>query len=99
MKHTPAPWNYRPVPSDSFDGKTSFWIDLPNGAPIADVRTRPDEEHAANARLIAQAPAMHAELENALYLFWMVQEGKAIAPAELQNRIDAVSEILARAKG
>ena len=58
MKHTPAPWNYHPVPSDSFDGKTSYWIDLSNGAPIADVRTRPDEEHAANARLIAAAPEL-----------------------------------------
>lgn len=42
---------------------------------------------------------MEEELKNALILLWMVQEGQTITPAELQNRIDAISEILAPTKG
>lgn len=64
MKHTPAPWIYRTVPSDSVDGKTSYWIDTVNAAPLADVRTRPDNEHEANARLIAAAPELLEALIN-----------------------------------
>lgn len=42
---------------------------------------------------------MEEELKNALILLWMVQEDQTIPPAELQNRIDAISEILAPTKG
>lgn len=64
---------------------------------IAHVYSLSNAEH--NARLIAQSPRMAEELKNALILYYMIQDGQSIAPAELQNRIDAVSEILAEMKG
>jgi len=60
MKHTPAPWIARHIPADEPDVRFSLWVDSSTGAPLADVRTRPDNEHEANARLIAAAPDYYA---------------------------------------
>ena len=60
MKNTPAPWIARHIPADEPDVRFSLWVDSSTGAPLADVRTRPDNEHEANARLIAAAPDYYA---------------------------------------
>ena len=70
MKHTPGPWIYGPE-----TGPDCTRIDAENGRVIAAVRSREitsweqsrpiyswSEEGAANARLIAAAPAMYALL-------------------------------------
>ena len=60
-KHTPGPWRFRQIP----EGLTihSHWIDTGNGAPLAEVRLRPNGEHDANAPLIAAAPELLEALE------------------------------------
>lgn len=99
MKHSPAPWKFRPVPFDSMDGKTSYWIDLENGAPIADVRRRPDDEHVANARLIAAAPELLNQLDNAETLIVALVAGEEIPPALLENTLYEIHQAIVKVKG
>lgn len=40
-------YTYRPVPADSKGDKYAYWIDAPNGAPIANIYDRQDAEEIA----------------------------------------------------
>lgn len=63
-RHTPGPWHV----CDEHEASHRWVIAEPDGSSVADCRPVgpwvPDEEADANARLIANAPKLLAELEN-----------------------------------
>lgn len=68
MNHTPGPWSA--TPSDLSEGYECYWITavpFPNGErELATVSGPQNRNNEANANLIAAAPDLLAELENAV---------------------------------
>ena len=108
MKNTPAPWIARHIPADEPDVRFSLWVDSSTGAPLADVRTRPDNEHAANAQLIAAAPELLAALEDVLAAIKAARTTRAPAGhydedvyyngVDFAPQLDIAAEIIAKAQ-
>lgn len=102
MKHTPGPWHWREgfLTSD-FDGPMDTATVLENSEAV--------EISPANARLIAAAPAMLNELENALEEFRPNEcgcdvidgdEGRSIGLACYFHRIEeSIKRVIAKAAG
>ena len=92
--HTPGPWKL-------FEGEHSEVVEVLDnrGLPIVswggfDDSRRTDEEHNANARLIAQAPAMLVDLESLVALVKRV-----IPDADMLHEIHNATETISKAKG
>lgn len=84
MPHTPAPWVYEPATKTIRSLPTNYWLasmDSFDGAV----------DHEANARLMACAPALLAQLESALA---MLEEFTS-----LETAFDPIRATIAQAKG
>lgn len=103
MKHTPGPWHAH-VAADSL--RIPDLVSAECGLHICDVASygaAPSQKH-ANARLIAAAPDLLAELEQQLEnaigdLDYAEIEGDELSVETVKRRIASMEAALAKAKG
>jgi predicted signal transduction protein with EAL and GGDEF domain len=61
QQHTPGPWSLRRSPESV--PNVEYWVDGPNGALIADIKTHSTDTTYSDARRIAAAPELLAALQ------------------------------------
>lgn len=94
-KHTPGPWSYR-IPPD-YVPHVEFWIDTPDGTPIADIKTHAKGATEADAKIIAAAPDLLSVAIEALgFVVATIQAAQAVggrpfgpAPYEIETQLRA----------
>ena len=101
-KFTPGPWVVYP----ETDGTEICAVNYTPGLPIRQIIARPDRgaNWISNARLIAAAPDMYKELEEALNVFRFYQfhhASKGHSEKEQNNKqyADNIEKVLAKARG
>lgn len=98
MKHTPGPWHYSEYVDKRESGYIRCNVKLPGAnkhVAVARVTGQGREMH-ANARLIAAAPEMYAELRGVTD--WFSEWGVEIGPAE-QALLDRIAAIIVKVEG
>lgn len=100
MQHTPAPWNHEATMSSDFTFIRR--INDNDGRVLAQVRYAKDaeqEENLANARLIAAAPDLLAQLDNAITALESVWNEEKISSALLRATIDEARAVMKKVTG